>query len=71
MFWACNFGRDADTIAALVGAMSGAIHGSAVIPEMWVSKVRRPAGVCLKFTSQCDIPEVAKQLVEVAYERAR
>jgi ADP-ribosylglycohydrolase len=71
MFWACNFGRDADTIAALVGAMSGAIHGSDVIPETWANKVRRPAGVCLKFAAQCDIPEVAEQLVEVAYETAR
>jgi ADP-ribosylglycohydrolase len=70
MFWACNFGRDADTIAALVGAMSGAIYGRDVIPDAWIEKVRRPAGVCLKFAAQCDIPEVAKQLVEVAYERA-
>jgi ADP-ribosylglycohydrolase len=70
MFWACNFGRDADTIAAMVGAMSGAIHGSDVIPADWVQKVRRPAGVCLKFAAQRDIPEVAQQLVELAYERA-
>lgn len=70
MFWACNFGRDADTIAALVGAMSGAIHGQSVIPDAWVEKVRRPAGVCLKFAAQRDIPEVTRQLVEIAYERA-
>ena len=70
MFWACNFGRDADTIAALVGAMSGAIHGRDVIPTAWAEKVRRPAGVCLKFAAQRDIPEVARQLVEIAYERA-
>lgn len=70
MFWACNFGRDADTIAALVGAMSGAIHGQDVIPEAWAEKVRRPAGVCLKFANQRDIPEVVRQLVEIAYERA-
>lgn len=70
MFWACNFGRDADTIAALVGAMSGAIHGQDVIPPEWVEKVRRPAGVCLKFAAERDIPELARQLVEIAYERA-
>ena len=70
MFWACNFGRDADTIAALVGAMSGARHGQAVIPQDWANKVRRPAGVCLKFAAQRDIVDVAQQLVEVAYERA-
>jgi ADP-ribosylglycohydrolase len=70
MFWACNFGRDADTIAALVGALSGAMHGQDVIPSAWVEKVRRPAGVCLKFAAQRDIPEVVQQLVEIAYERA-
>lgn len=69
MLWACNFGRDADTIAALVGALSGAMHGRDVIPQDWADKVRRPAGVCLKFAAQCDIVEVAQQLVEVAYER--
>lgn len=70
MFWACNFGRDADTIAALVGAMSGAHQGCRVIPPEWVAKVRRPAGVCLKFAAQCDIIEIAAQLVELTYERA-
>jgi ADP-ribosylglycohydrolase len=70
MFWACNFGRDADTIAAIVGALSGAIHGTSVIPPEWVEKVRRPAGVCLKFAAQRDIPELARQLVEIVLERA-
>jgi ADP-ribosylglycohydrolase len=70
MFWACNFGRDADTIAAMVGAMSGAIHGYEVIPQDWINKVRRPAGVCLKFAAQRDIVEITAQLLEVAYERA-
>jgi ADP-ribosylglycohydrolase len=70
MFWACNFGRDADTIAALVGALSGAIHGQEAIPSAWIEKVRRPAGVCLKFAAERDIVEVVQQLVEIAYERA-
>jgi ADP-ribosylglycohydrolase len=70
MFWACNFGRDADTIAALVGAMSGAIHGQDAIPADWAEKVRRPAGVCLKFAAERDIVDVTRQLVELAYERA-
>jgi ADP-ribosylglycohydrolase len=70
MFWACNFGRDADTIAAIVGALSGARQGQRVIPADWIEKVRRPAGVCLKFAAQRDIPEVVEQLIEVAYARA-
>lgn len=63
MFWAGNFGRDADTISAVVGALCGAMHGQSVIPADWVEKVRRPAGVCLRFASRLDIVDIAKQLV--------
>ncbi|MCA9912258.1 MAG: ADP-ribosylglycohydrolase family protein, partial [Anaerolineae bacterium] len=65
MFWAGNFGRDADTIGAVVGAMSGAIHGLQVIPPDWVEKVRRPAGVCLRFANRMDIVETAQQLTDL------
>ena len=65
MIWAGNFGRDADTISAVVGALAGAIHGQDVIPSEWVEKVRRPAGVCIKFASECDIPDLAMKLVEL------
>lgn len=62
MFWGCNFGRDADTIGAVIGALSGAIHGRQVIPDGWAARVRRPAGVCLKFAAQEDVVTVAEQL---------
>lgn len=65
MFWAGNFGRDADTISAVVGALSGAIHGIGVVPPDWVEKVRRPAGVCLRFANRMDIVETARQLVQL------
>lgn len=65
MFWAGNFGRDADTISAVVGALSGAMHGQGVIPPEWVEKVRRPAGVCLRFAARMDIVETAKQLTRL------
>lgn len=65
MFWACNFGRDADTLGAVIGALSGALHGIDVIPQTWVEKVRHPAGVCLKFTAQEDIIDLATQLANL------
>ncbi len=65
MFWACNFGRDADTIGALVGALAGARHGLAVIPADWVERARRPAGVCLRFAAQEDGLALAEQLAEL------
>ncbi len=65
MFWACNFGRDADTIGAIVGALTGARHGFDVIPSDWVERVRRPAGVCLRFAAQEDAVALADQLAEL------
>jgi ADP-ribosylglycohydrolase len=65
MFWAGNFGRDADTIGAVVGALSGALHGEGVIPKDWIEKVRKPAGVCLRFAAEIDIRELAQQLVDL------
>jgi ADP-ribosylglycohydrolase len=65
MFWACNFGRDADTIGAVVGALTGARHGTAVIPADWVERVRRPAGVCLRFAAQEDVVALAEHLSEL------
>jgi ADP-ribosylglycohydrolase len=65
LFWAANFGRDADTIAAVVGALCGAKFGLSSIPESWVEKVRRPSGVCLKFAADEDILLIAQQLANL------
>lgn len=62
MFWGGNFGRDADTIGAVLGAFCGARDGLSAIPAGWIEKVRRAAGVCLKFAAQEDIPALAKEL---------
>jgi ADP-ribosylglycohydrolase len=64
---AANFGRDADTLAALVGALSGAMHGAGPIPPAWIEKTRRPAGRCLRFSSDLDIAAVAQQLVHLIH----
>ena len=34
-----NFGRDADTIASMAGAIAGAFQGASALPEKWVCKV--------------------------------
>lgn len=62
MFWGGNFGRDADTIGAVLGAITGARHGVGVIPDDWISKVKNAAGVCLRFAAKEDIPALARQL---------
>lgn len=60
-----NFGRDADTISAIVGAISGAMNGMEAIPPKWVEKVRLTTGVCLPFTKGIDLFDVASQLSEL------
>lgn len=60
-----NFGRDADTISAIVGAISGAMNGMNSIPQAWVDKVRITTGVCLPFTKGMDLFDVASQLSDL------
>lgn len=59
---ACNFGRDADTIGAVVGAVCGAKYGTPAIPDDWIEQVRRPRGVCLPFTRDVDIVRLAEDI---------
>jgi len=59
-----NFGRDSDTIGAIVGAISGALHGIQNIPPEWIEKVRRPNGTCLQFTKKSDIISVGHALAK-------
>lgn len=65
-----NFGRDADTICALVLALSVAGQGLSVIPEKWIEQVRKPAGVCLRFAAKEDMVELGKKLVAMAIKQA-
>lgn len=57
-----NFGRDADTIGAIVGGILGAKYGASAIPEKWLEKTRYPSGTCLAFTKGLDIKEMSHQL---------
>lgn len=67
--WAGNFGRDADTIGAIVGAVLGAKNGAAKIPPAWVEKTRYPTGTCLAFTKGLDLLDVADKLVDCALQQ--
>lgn len=69
MFWACNFGRDADSIAAICGALSGARHGIGVIPDRWAQQVRTASGVSLRFARDEDVIALAEALVDLALGR--
>ena len=57
-----NFGRDADTIGAIAGAVLGAKYGAKNIPDTWKENTRYPSGTCLSFTKGIDIFEYAEKL---------
>ena len=65
VFLGGNFGRDADTITAIVGAILGARGGASCIPEGWIDKTGHPTGTCLHFTKELTIREVAKGLSDL------
>jgi ADP-ribosylglycohydrolase len=59
---AVNLGRDADTIAAMTGAMCGALGGADVIPGDWIRKCRKVKGTCIREFEGIDIREVATKI---------
>lgn len=61
-----NFGRDADTIGAICGAVLGARYGHTSIDPIWAEKPRFPTGTCLHFTKGLDILQIADQLADLA-----
>lgn len=65
IIYAGNFGRDADTIGAIVGALCGALAGASAIPEGWIAKTRYPSGTCLQFTKGLDIAQIAAELASL------
>jgi ADP-ribosylglycohydrolase len=67
---AANFGRDADTVTALVLALCAAGEGLSVIPDEWVEQVRHPAGVCLSFAKDEDMYDLGVQLADYAIKRS-
>lgn len=66
-----NFGRDADTICALVLALCAAGQGLSVIPVEWIEQVRKPAGVCLRFAAQEDMVDLGIKLSAMAIKQAK
>ena len=63
-----NFGRDADTIGAVVGTILGAKYGAGGITVAWIEKTRYPSGTCLNFTKGIDIRAYAEELTDILME---
>lgn len=69
IFWGGNFGRDADTICAIVGALSGALNGVSAVPQDWIQKTKQPAGICLRFSKDEDVILLAKQIIQICIDK--
>ncbi|MGP4114747.1 ADP-ribosylglycohydrolase family protein [Streptomyces sp. 4N509B] len=59
---AVNMGRDADTTAAVAGALSGALRGEGSIPPEWAAAIGPARGDCLPSTAGWHVLEVADRL---------
>ncbi|MGH3358459.1 MAG: ADP-ribosylglycohydrolase family protein [Nocardioidaceae bacterium] len=65
---AVNLGRDADTIAAMAGAVIGASTGIETVPEEWLQAVAIAPGICLATTKGMHPMDVADQLCDLSKE---
>jgi len=63
---AINIGRDADTIAAIVGAITGARSGIEAIPQQWCTRITKAKGICIKTVAGMDIQYTADELGALA-----
>lgn len=59
---AVNMGRDADTTAAVAGALAGALRGESAIPAAWAEAIRPVRGTCLPAMAGRHVREIADQL---------
>lgn len=63
---AANLGRDADTVAAMAGAVLGALHGMQAVPEAWRGVLRPAEGRCLACVAGMDLLATADALAALA-----
>lgn len=63
IIFGANFGRDADTIATMAGAICGALSGAERLPSKWIEKIQS--------NSFGDQKELANKLMQVAMKKAK
>ena len=55
--------KQADSMPAMVGALAGAIQGSAAIPPSWVGLLDEVKGICVPHTKGLSLRSIAERLV--------
>ncbi|MEV8392606.1 MULTISPECIES: ADP-ribosylglycohydrolase family protein [unclassified Streptomyces] len=66
---AVNMGRDADTTAAVAGALAGALRGESAIPADWAGTIGPVRGSCLPSMAGRHILDIADRLTPSAQDR--
>lgn len=61
-----NIGRDADTIAAMAGAMAGGLNGVSAIPAAWRARITEIRGSCIAATAGVVLGELADSIADAA-----
>lgn len=61
-----NIGRDTDTIAAIAGAITGALRGIEALPPEWTRRVPVARGTCLGVVQGMDVLQTADSLADLA-----
>lgn len=60
--YAVSLGRDADTIAAIAGAIAGAGQGESGVPARWAERIGPVSGKCLPVVAGRHVLDVADEL---------
>jgi ADP-ribosylglycohydrolase len=68
---ATNLGRDADTIAAMAGAMAGGLGGAEAIPLAWRERVSELRGECIKAMAGVSMAALADAIADDVERRTR
>jgi ADP-ribosylglycohydrolase len=65
-----NYGRDADSIAVMAGAVCAGLGGSAVVPAEWLDEIETASQTDVRATGRL-MGEVAREIVERDRDRTR
>lgn len=68
---AVSFGRDADTTAAIAGALAGAGQGEKGVPRRWADAIGPAKGTCLPSVAGRDVRDVADALIRRAHPQEK
>jgi ADP-ribosylglycohydrolase len=66
ILFGANFGRDADTIASMAGALAGAFRGASALPQSWVEKVKAESPRAHRDVAQVLVDVIIKRVEDMS-----